>query len=104
MFCRQMKKSHLCAFQQYIQMHAKSNPLCPIYELDITVDRVRYSLFIQFDRHHRAYALYALQYQCGSSPDEATCSIVTDTLFLSALTEIILHYSLRDFPPETNAA
>lgn len=57
---RKLKQAQYGAFQTVL-LREGGGPLCPICELELWVDGVRYTLFLQPERHNQVYLLYALQ-------------------------------------------
>lgn len=55
MFCRQMKEHHLSTLREHLQTHARPLPLCPIYVVNLSIDKARYTLSVMLGKRHRAY-------------------------------------------------
>ena len=88
MLGRLMKKERYDELKEAIASTARSRPLCPIYEIDMTVNREGYTLFVQPERHNKLYALYALR--CVSSDGGAHLELITDNLILGSLLEFVV--------------
>ena len=83
---RKLKQAQYGAFQTMLLREGRQRPLCPICELELWVDGVRYTLFLQPERHNQVYLLYALR--------EAQGALITDNLVLSALLELVIYQGI----------
>lgn len=54
---RKLKQAQYGALQAMLLSEGRQRPLCPICELELRVDRVRYTLFLQPERHNQVYLL-----------------------------------------------
>ena len=80
---RKLKQAQYGALQTMLLREGRQRPLCPICELELRVDGVRYTLFLQPERHNQVYLLYALRGAQGAP--------ITDNLVLSALLELVIY-------------
>lgn len=70
---------------------AHRKPYCPIYERDIAFDGGLCTLFIQLDRHNKAYLLYALRSALESDGWTLRYELITSSSMLAALMELFIH-------------
>ena len=83
---RKLKQAQYGELQTMLLREGQQRPLCPIRELELWVDGVRYTLFLQMERHNQVYLLYALR--------EAQGALITDNLVLSALLELVIYQGI----------
>ena len=89
MVTRQFKEEEYEAVKEHILSTARRNSLAGIYEVDMTVDGERYTVYIQPDSRRKMNVLYALRV-CG----EGTKAI-SEGAVLAALIELIGYQTIN---------
>lgn len=88
MICRQVRTNHYESLRENITNHARRSPLCPFYEMDISVNETQYTLFVQMEKRQKVYALYAI---CNECEQVEKNTLITDNSILSALMELAIY-------------
>ena len=70
---------------------AHRKPYCPIYERDIAFDGGLCTLFIQLDRHNKAYLLYAVRATPEKDGQLFRYELIISNSVLAALMELFIH-------------
>lgn len=90
MIGKQLKIAKYKELQAYLSQNARHEPHCPTYEITLVLNGVRYTLFIQLDRHCKVYALYALRFSRERDAGTEYPELITENLVLSALMELMI--------------
>ncbi len=90
MIGKQLKIAKYRELQTYLSQNARHEPHCPAYEIALVLNGVRYTLFIQLDRHCKVYALYALRFSRERDAGTEYPELITENLVLSALMELMI--------------
>lgn len=82
------------ALQADLLKNSHRNPYCPIYEKELILDGERCALFIQLDRHNKAYLLYALRFVFESDGYTLRYELITNNGVLTGLMELLIYQTL----------
>lgn len=92
---RQLREEKYRRLQADLLQNARSTPLCPIYEVDITFNGEAYTLFMQPERHNKVYALYALHSVYEKDVSAVNHDLITENIILSALMEMVVYHGVK---------
>ena len=95
MIARQLKNDKFTDICTALQKNARSAPLCPIYEVDLFFNGEEYTLFLMPAKHRRMYALYALHSVYEKDMGVLNHYVVSDSLVLSALMEMVIFQGVK---------
>ena len=70
---------------------AHRKPYCPIYERDIALDGGLCTLFIQLDKHNKAYLLYAVRATPEKVGQTLRYELIISNSVFAALMELFIH-------------
>lgn len=75
---RQLKKEEYDKFINMLTEKAYRKPSCPIYEIDINFDSIKYTLFFQQEKHRKIYILYAVYSVYERDIDTVKIHLITE--------------------------
>lgn len=92
---RQLKEEEYSKFLNELMHKARSKSNCPIYEVDINFDGVKYTLFFQQEKRRTVYILYAVYSVYEKEVDTVKFHLITNNAVLLSLMNMIIYQGIK---------